>query len=289
MFKKLFNLINKKKTVETKVEVESKGEEINVLDVISVTKTDDIENETKPELIKENNSDSINDCTNNLQTINISSEELINQNKILKENKEYIKDIKISRERGIKAIDIYTQEVLKFNTYKECSRKLNVPLSYIKENLKYGYTDYMGAAINYIKESLGENVKDECAYLNSSKNPIDMYNYLNNKIFTSKISEKRREEILSSEKIDPIKMHYRFECTDEEYDDYFKKYGAIIKRGGNKKIELVNQKGEVVQVFKSLINCCNYLNKDKDEISYRLKCGNTKIGRYEIRYSLRNI
>jgi hypothetical protein len=76
---------------------------------------------------------------------------------------------------------------------------------------------------------------------------------------------------------------------DNEYDDYFKKYGSIIKRGGKKKIELVNQKGEVIEIFKSLDKCAEHLKRDKKEISKMLKCGITKVGRYEIRYSLRNI
>lgn len=29
---------------------------------------------------------------------------------------------------------------------------------------------------------------------------------------------------------------------DDEYDDYYKKYGKIIRRGGKKKIELVDKK-----------------------------------------------
>ena len=84
-------------------------------------------------------------------------------------------------------------------------------------------------------------------------------------------------------------MHYKFEFMDYEYDDYFKKYGAIIKRGGNKKIELLNQKGEVIEVFKSISSCSEYLNKDKNEITEILKYGYSKVGRCEIRYSLRNI
>ena len=147
----------------------------------------------------------------------------------------------------------------------------------------------MGVAINYLKQELGESVEDESEYLNNTKSPIELFNALNNKIFKSKISESKREEILSSEKIEPMKMHYKFECIDTEYDDYFKKYGAIIKRGGNKKIELVNQKGEVIEVFKSLDSCSNYLSKNRNEIIDMLKCGYTKVGRYEIRYSLRSI
>ena len=112
---------------------------------------------------------------------------------------------------------------------------------------------------------------------------------MNNKIFTSKISEDKIDEILGSDKIEPVKMHYRFECIDEEYDEYFKKYKSIIKRGGKKKIELVNKKGEVIEIFKSLDDCATYLGKEKEEIVNMLKYFNTKVGRNEIRYSLRNI
>ena len=46
-----------------------------------------------------------------------------------------------------------------------------------------------------------------------------MLKYLNNKIFTAKISEDQRDDILCSEKLEPVKMHYTFECIDEEYDE----------------------------------------------------------------------
>lgn len=204
---------------------------------------------------------------------------------------ELIKEIKIKREKSIKVIDLYTQEVQIFNTHKECSRKLKIPLGYIKENLKYGYTDYLGEAIKYLSKELnsGEVSDDGFDYLNNSKNPMELYNTLNNRIFTSRISEKKRDVILSSDKIEPIKMHYRFECLDEEYDDYFMKYKSIIQRGGKKKIELIDKKGEAIEVFKSLDDCATYLGKEKSEVVDMLKYGNTKVGRYEIRYSLRNI
>lgn len=204
---------------------------------------------------------------------------------------ELIKEIKIKREKSIKVIDLYTQEEQIFNTHKECSRKLKIPLGYIKENLKYGYTDYLGEAIKYLSKELnsGEVSDDGFDYLNNSKNPMELYNTLNNRIFTSRISEKKRDVILSSDKIEPIKMHYRFECLDEEYDDYFMKYKSIIQRGGKKKIELIDKKGEAIEVFKSLDDCATYLGKEKSEVVDMLKYGNTKVGRYEIRYSLRNI
>ena len=48
-------------------------------------------------------------------------------------------------------------------------------------------------------------------------------------------------------------------------------------------------KGEVIEVFKSLDDCSKYLNKSKVEITNMLKYKENKVGRYEIRYSLRNI
>lgn len=270
MFKKIFNLINKKKHVKnTEVGEENliKDDNKNNQEIDSI--------ETKIEEVT------------NFDNEEVSIEEELEM--FLKENEEYIKDIKIRRGKSIRSVDIYSEEVLEFKTYKECSKTLKVPLSYIKENLKYGHTDYLGGAINYLKQQLGECIEDESEYLNNNKSPIELFNMLNNKIFKSKISENKRDEILSSEKIEPMKMHYRFECIDTEYDDYFKKYGAIIKRGGKKKIELVNKKGEVIEVFKSIDSCSDYLSKNRNEIVDMLKCGHTKVGRYEIRYSLRNI
>lgn len=269
MFRKVFNLINKKRHIK------------NI--------------EVSEELIKDDNEnnkeiDNIEIKTDELNNFIIEEKSIEKElDKFLKENEEYIKDIKIRREKSIRSIDIYSEEVLEFKTYKECSKSLKIPLSYIKENLKYGHTDYLGDAINYLKEQFGEYIEDESSYLNSSKSPIELFNLLNNKIFESKISENKRDEILSSEKIEPLKMHYRFECIDKEYDDYFKKYGAIIKRGGNKKIELVNKKGEVIELFNSIDSCSDYLGKNKNDIIDMLKCGYTKVGRYEIRYSFRKI
>ena len=84
-------------------------------------------------------------------------------------------------------------------------------------------------------------------------------------------------------------MHYKFECVDEEYDVYFEKYKSIIKRGGKKKIELINKKGEAIEIFKSLDECAAYLGKERIEVVNMLRYGDVKVGRYEIRYSLRNI
>lgn len=206
-----------------------------------------------------------------------------------KEDLEYIKDIKIKRGKALKAIDVYTKEPQIFKTHKECSKKLKIPVEYIKENLKYGYTDYLGEAIQYLGKELNLDQSDYINYLDSNKTPSQMLSYLNNKIFTVKISEEKREEILCSEKIEPVKMHYMFECIDDEYDDYFRKYKSIIKRGGKKKIELVDKKGEVIEIFKSLDECANYIKKEKSQLVDMLKYKETKVGRYEIRYSLRNI
>lgn len=208
---------------------------------------------------------------------------------LTEEDKEYMKDIKIKRGQTIKAIDVYTKEPQIFKTHKECSKKLKIPVQYIQENLKYGYTDYLGEAINYLSKELKLAGIDEINYLENSKTPSQILSLLNDKIFTNKMSESKRDEILSSDKIEPIKMHYTFECIDEEYDDYFKKYKSIIKRGGKKKIELVDKKGEVIEIFKSLDECATFINKEKNEVVYMLKHNDTKVGRNEIRYSLRNI
>ncbi|MEF9991937.1 MAG: hypothetical protein RRZ84_05020 [Romboutsia sp.] len=202
-----------------------------------------------------------------------------------------ILDSKIKREKTIRAIDVYTNEEQIFKTHKECSRKLKIPLGYIKENLKYGYTDYFGEAISYLNKELDLSYTqyENLEYLSNNKTPTEIFSMLNDKIFTSKISQRKRDEILSSDKIEPINMHYKFECIDEDYDDYFKKYKSIIKRGGKKKIELVDKKGEVIEIFKSIDDCANHFGIEKSEIVNMLKCGENKIGRYEIRYSLRNI
>lgn len=206
-----------------------------------------------------------------------------------KEDEEYIKGIKIKREKSIRAIDIYSEDVQEFKTHAECSKKLKIPMDYIKENLKYGYTDYLGQAINYLREELKLDIDGDNSYLESNKTPIELFNSLNNKIFTTKIPDYKREEILCSEKIDPVKMHYKFECIDEEYDKYFVKYKSIIKRGGKKRVELVDKKGEVIERFKSLDECATYLNKEKKEVIDMLKYKDTKVGRYEIRYSLKGL
>jgi hypothetical protein len=216
-------------------------------------------------------------------------EETINELEITEEDEEYIKEIKIKRGKSIIAIDVYTKEPQVFKTHKDCSKKLRIPVEYIQENLKYGYTDYLGEAIKYLSKELDLSEEEDINYLENIKTPSQILTSLNSKIFTIKMSDDKRDEILCNEKIEPIKMHYVFECIDEEYDDYFKKYKSIIKRGGKKKIELVDKKGEVIEIFKSLDECATFINKEKNEVVDMLKYKETKVGRNEIRYSLRNI
>lgn len=321
MFKKLFSKLKKNNSqkndekiiqeINNKVDIqESIEEDITVVDDNTYMNNEEssIEQEIK---IEEKNTDyivysieeSINNLGEELESYKLDEDILITED-ILKEDietkviegisendeedidEEYIKEVKINRGKSIKSIDVYTEEVRIFKTHIECSKELKLPLEYIKENLKYGYTDYFGKAINYLQKEL--NI-EEGNYLYNNKSPIEIFNNLNNKIFTSKISEEKIDEILGSDKIEPIKMHYRFECIDEEYDDYFKKYKSIIKRGGKKKIELVNKNGEVIEIFKSLDDCARYLGKEKEEVVNMLKYFDTKVGRNEIRYSLRNI
>ncbi|WLD28648.1 hypothetical protein CDIFMA2_25320 [Clostridioides difficile] len=225
-------------------------------------------------------------------TIEVEEKQVSDTNEYFtEEDLNYIKEIKIRRGRSIKAINLYTKEEKTFDTHIQCSKNLKVPLGYIRENLKYGYMDYFGEAINYLSKVLKveEYCKNEWSYLENSKSPSEIFNILNDKIFSTRLSDKKRNEILTNDKIETIKMNYKFECIDEEYDEYFKKYKSIIKRGGKKKIELVNKKGEVLEIFKSLEECSIYLQKEKNEVIQMLKYGDTKIGRNFIRYSLRNI
>ncbi|NMS91302.1 hypothetical protein HGQ85_15370 [Clostridioides difficile] len=210
---------------------------------------------------------------------------------LTEEDLDYIKEIKMKRGKSIKAINLYTREENIFDTHIQCSKDLKVPLGYIRENLKYGYMDYFGDAIKYLSKVLNieEYCKNEWSYLENSKSPSEIFNILNDKIFSTRLSDKKRNEILTNDKIEALKMNYKFECIDEEYDEYFKKYKSIIKRGGKKKIELVNKKGEVLEIFKSLEECSIYLQKEKSEVIQMLKYGDTKVGRNFIRYSLRNI
>ena len=288
MLKKFFNRFKKKseesKILEIKENVINKDEEIvDTLDEISIEKED------KLKLENEENEINIIEKVDNLeQIINNAPEAEAEAKELDDEDKRYIIDAKIKRGRSIKAIDVYNNEEQIFDTHKQCSKVLKLPIEYIAENLRHGHTDYLGEAIKYLSKELrlSEYSND---YTNNNKSPLEIYNDLNNKIFTLNISESKRDDILSNNKIDPIKMHYKFECLDEEYDRYYIKYKSIIKRGGKKKIELLNSKGEVIEVFKSLDDCSKYLNKSKSEITSMLKYKENKVGRYEIRYSLRNI
>ena len=287
MLKKFFNRFKKKseesKVLEIKENVINKDEKIvDTLDEISIEKEElKLENEEKEINIIER-VDNLEQIINNEPEAEAEAEELDD------EDKRYIIDAKIKRGRSIKAIDVYNNEEQIFDTHKQCSKVLKLPIEYIAENLRHGHTDYLGEAIKYLSKELrlSEYSND---YTNNNKSPLEIYNDLNNKIFTLNISESKRDDILSNNKIDPIKMHYKFECLDEEYDRYYIKYKSIIKRGGKKKIELLNSKGEVIEVFKSLDDCSKYLNKSKSEVTSMLKYKENKVGRYEIRYSLRNI
>jgi len=199
--------------------------------------------------------------------------------------------VKLRRAKSIVATNIYTNEKMEFKTHSECSRKLKIPLNYIKENIIYGYTEYFGDAINYIGEQLGlsEFSYRSDKYLENGKNPFEIYKQLNDKIFSAKLSEEKRSSILISSKIEPLSMTYSFECLDFEYDDYFFKYKDIIRRTGKKKVELVKKNGEVLEVFKSIEECANYLDIDKSKVQDMLRCGDTKVGRNYIRYSFRKI
>ena len=288
MLKKFFNRFKKKseesKILEIKENVINKDEKIvDTLDEISIEKED------KLKLENEENEINIIEKVDNLeQIINNAPEAEAEAEELDDEDKRYIIDAKIKRGRSIKVIDVYNNEEQIFDTHKQCSKVLKLPIEYIAENLRHGHTDYLGEAIKYLSKELrlSEYSND---YTNNNKSPLEIYNDLNNKIFTLNISESKRDDILSNNKIDPIKMHYKFECLDEEYDRYYIKYKSIIKRGGKKKIELLNSKGEVIEVFKSLDDCSKYLNKSKSEITSMLKYKENKVGRYEIRYSLRNI
>ena len=289
MLKKFFNRFKKKseesKVLEIKENVINKDEKIvDTLDEISIKKEElKLENEEKEINIIER-VDNLEQIINNAPEAEAEAE----AKELDDEDKRYIIDAKIKRGRSIKAIDVYNNEEQIFDTHKQCSKVLKLPIEYIAENLRHGHTDYLGEAIKYLSKELrlSEYSND---YTNNNKSPLEIYNDLNNKIFTLNISESKRDDILSNNKIDPIKMHYKFECLDEEYDRYYIKYKSIIKRGGKKKIELLNSKGEVIEVFKSLDDCSKYLNKSKSEITSMLKYKENKVGRYEIRYSLRNI
>ena len=274
MLKKLLNFIkiNKEnKTQKEEVEVINiKEKEDNIKkDNQNINQEITSKSEIKKEHIKEEISENLND---------------IKQQTLTKEEEDSIKLVKIQREKKIKAIDVYTNEETIFETYKECSKKLGIPIEYIKENLQYGYTDYFGEAIKFLNKKLKVDLSHKKL---GNMNIVEVFNFLHNELWNSDMPEDKREEILSSNKIEPIHMYYKFESMDYEYDDYFKIYGKIIRRGGKKRIELIDKKNEVIEVFKSIEDCAKFFEKDKSEIVSRLKLGNCKIGRYEIKYSLR--
>lgn len=307
MFKKLLNFIKvtkEEKTSTEEVEIKDKVEEENTtdFDVQTIDENKDaeinlnskeLENNTIEDVIEMKN-EKVEDIQledqvvvekqiNCVDNINITKEENVTV-EISEEEKQYVKSIKIQREKRIKAIDVYTNDEIIFESYKECSKSLGVPIQYIKENLEYGYTDFFGEAVNFLSKKLKLDVSNKSM---GDKNIVEIFNFLHNELWNPDMDEEKREEILCSEKIEPVHMHYKFEIMDDEYDDYYKKYGKIIRRGGKKKIELVDKKNEVIDVFKSLDDCADFFGKNKSEITERLKCGECKIGRYQIRYSLR--
>lgn len=307
MFKKLLNFIKvtkEEKTSTEEVEIKDKVEEENTtdFDVQTIDENKDVEINLNSKKLENNIIEDViemkNEKVEDIQleeqvvvkkqincedNINITKEENVTV-KISEEEKQYVKSIKIQREKRIKAIDVYTNDEIIFESYKECSKSLGVPIQYIKENLEYGYTDFFGEAVNFLSKKLKLDVSNKSMV---DKNIVEIFNFLHNELWNPDMDEEKREEILCSEKIEPVHMHYKFEIMDDEYDDYYKKYGKIIRRGGKKKIELVDKKNEVIDVFKSLDDCADFFGKNKSEITERLKCGECKIGRYQIRYSLR--
>ena len=133
--------------------------------------TEDIlKEDIETNVIKEESIEYINDNSENEE----SAEEDKSNSEIegiSEDDEEYIKEIKINRGKSIKAIDVYTEEVKIFKTHIECSKELKLPLEYIKENLKYGYTDYFGKAINYLQKEL--NVEED-NYLDNNKSPVEI-------------------------------------------------------------------------------------------------------------------
>lgn len=307
MFKKLLNFIKvtKEEKISTEeVEIKDKVEEENTtdFDIQTIDKNKDAEINLNSKELENNTIEDViemkNEKVEDIQledqvvvekqinceyNINITKEENVTV-EISEEEKQYVKSIKIQREKRIKAIDVYTNDEIIFESYKECSKSLGVPIQYIKENLEYGYTDFFGEAVNFLSKKLKLDVSNKSM---GDKNIVEIFNFLHNELWNPDMDEEKREEILCSEKIEPVHMHYKFEIMDDEYDDYYKKYGKIIRRGGKKKIELVDKKNEVIDVFKSLDDCADFFGKNKSEITERLKCGECKIGRYQIRYSLR--
>lgn len=289
MLKKFLNHF-KKKSEESQIQ-EDRSEALNIDNQANIISEEGVEKkEEKYEIkIEENNINTIEELDNNEEKINnVLETETETETEFDEVDKKHLLDAKIVRGKSIKAINVYSNEEQVFENHKQCSKALNIPIEYIRDNLRHGYTDYLGEAIKYLSKELKLNKFNNC-YISNNKTPLEIYNELNDKIFTLNISEAKRDDILSNDKIEPIKMHYKFETLDDEYDKYYIKYKSIIKRGGKKKIDLLNSKGEVIEVFKSLDECSKHLNKNKSEITNMLKYKENKFGRYEIRYSLRNI
>ncbi|MEG2983311.1 MAG: hypothetical protein RR835_01335 [Peptostreptococcaceae bacterium] len=282
MLKKLLNFIKiNKEEKSSKDEIE----EIKVIEAkIQQDGTKEVENLQEELAITQEDISKVKNQDEDIKNEELQVKDDREPCNLTKEEKDYIKLAKIQRGKKVKAVDVYTNEEIVFETHKECSKKLGVPIEYIKENLQYGYTDYFGEAIKFLSKSLKI---DKSTKKMSDKNISDLFNFLHNELWNSDISEDKREEILSSNKIEPIAMYYKFETIDDEYDEYFKIYGKIIRRGGKKRIELIDKNREVIEVFKSMDDCSKFFEKDKSEITSRLKLGDCKIGRYEIKYSLR--
>ncbi|MGL5718429.1 MAG: hypothetical protein ACRCX2_35825 [Paraclostridium sp.] len=68
------------------------------------------------------------------KTINIK--DLNETEEMTKEDLIYIKKMKIHRGKSIKAIDVYSKKEIIFETHKQCSKTLGIPVAYIQENLE---------------------------------------------------------------------------------------------------------------------------------------------------------
>jgi len=291
LLKKFLNHF-KKKSEQNQIQ-KDENKALNLESQVNIISEEGVGKEEEKSKIKveEKNINTTKEFDNNEEIINNALEtetETETETEFDEVDKKHLLDAKIVRGKNIKAINVYNNEEQVFENHKQCSKALNIPIEYIRDNLRHGYTDYLGEAIKYLSKELKLNQFNNY-YINNNKSPLEIYNELNNKIFTLNISESKRDDILSNDKIDPIKMHYKFEVLDDEYDKYYTKYKSIIKRGGKKKIDLLNSKGEVIEVFKSLDECSKHLNKNKTEITNMLKYKENKFGRYEIRYSLRRI
>lgn len=284
MLKKLLNFIKVNK--EEKISIEEIGNVDIQEELDGNLNIEESKNMVKEEQYENKLSDEDIEITKEIdgEDKKFINEEVLNTYEMTDEDKKYIKSVKIQREKRIKAIDVYTNDEVVFENHKDCGKTLGVPMQYIKENLEYGYTDYFGEAINFLSKKLKVDISHKAM---GDRNVVEVFNLLHNELWNVDIKSEKREEILCSDKIEPIHMHYKFEMMDDEYDNYYKKYGKIIRRGGKKKIELIDKKNEIIDVFKSLDDCASFFNKSKSEITERLKCGECKIGRYEIRYSLR--